>query len=289
VATRLSKTRRRGVLPWRTAEGLLTYVLLAGMLVIALFPVYWMLVTSLKPARDVYSLVPQLWPKSPTLTPYRTLFERTDFALFMKNSLVVSLATTAFTLLIATLAAYAIARIPFRGTPVLSRGILFAYLMPQSVLFIPLYILLARLKLDNTLTGLVLIYPTITVPYATWILIGYFRSIPQGLVEAALVDGCSQLAAMARIVLPLAGPGLVATGVFSFTLCWSEYMYALVAITNEQVKTLTLGLQGMIVADVPPWGQLMAGAVLATLPVVVLYTAASRYLVTGLTLGAVKE
>lgn len=267
---------------------LITYGVLAVMLVVTLFPIYWIVVTSFKAEKDVYVMVPQLWPVRPTLASYQKLLFKTHFLAYLKNSLLVSTVTTALTVLVSTFAAYSIARLNYRGRSGLSRAVIFAYLMPPTLLFIPLYILLTRWGLQNSLAGLVVIYPTLTVPYVTWILTSHFRSIPKEIEEAAMVDGCSRLGSLFRVVLPLASPGLVSTSMFAFTICWSEFLYALVVVTSEASKTITVGLSGMVLADVFVWGQLMGGAVIATLPVVVLYTLASKYLVGGLTLGAVK-
>ena len=275
---------RRGKL----VSNVITYFLLAVMLVFGLFPIYWIAVTSLKSERDVYVRIPELWPKKPTFDSYRKLIFETGFLRYLKNSLVVSLVTTVVTLIASTLAGYSIARLRFRGRAVLSPTILLAYLMPPTMLFIPLYMLITRWGLQDNLWGLVAIYPTLTVPYATWMLASYFQGIPVEIEEAAVVDGCSRMKALWEVVLPLASPGLISTSIFSFTICWSEFLYALVIITTDSAKTIPLGLSGMMLADVYVWGQLMGGAMIATLPVIILYTLASKYIVGGLTLGAVK-
>lgn len=266
-----------------------TYVVLGMLLVFALFPLYWMLVTSLKSNDEIYQLVPTLWPHRPTLKSFATLFLKTKFLINVKNSFLVAGSVSAFSIVLSVLAAYAISRLRFKGRTAVSRSILYAYLMPRSVLFIPLYIFLVSIGLNNSIIGLIVIYPTITIPYATWILISYFNSIPAELEQAAAIDGCSRIGCLARIVIPLSLPGIVSTLIFMFTLCWCEYLYALVVITKGVQKTLTLGLADLMVDDVFAWGPLMGGSIIASIPVVLLYMVASRYLVTGMTLGGVKQ
>lgn len=272
----------------RITSAVFVYLLLGLMLLFALFPVYWMLVTSIKTDADIYTRVPQFWPRNPTISAYKALIRETDFLKWLRNSLVVSTVVTCLTLFAASLAGYAIARLRFKGHGVVSRGILLAYLMPSSLMFIPLYLLVSWFGVTDSIGGLMLVYPTITLPYATWVLSAHFRGIPKELEDAARVDGCSRVQTLMSIILPLSAPGLVSTGIFSFTLCWSEFLYALIIVTREGNKTITVGLSGMALADVYVWGQLMAGAVIASIPVVLLYTFASRYLVKGLTFGAVK-
>jgi multiple sugar transport system permease protein len=165
--------------------------------------------------------------------------------------------------------------------------ILVAYLMPPALLFIPLYIFVTRLGLAGSTAGLLVVYPTITIPYATWVLTSYFRSIPIDMEEAAQIDGCSRLGALWHVTLPLSAPGIVSTFIFAFTLCWSEYLYALVILSGE-AQTIPLGLSSLIVADVPRWNEIMAGAMITSIPVTIMYIAASRYIVSGLTLGGSK-
>lgn len=259
------------------------------LIVLALFPVYWTLNTSLKVQTEIYTMKPSLWPKAPTLASYDKLLSPAgDFINSVLNSLTVSLVVSILSVAVSAMAAYAFARIRFKGRYALSNSILYAYLMPRSVLFIPLYVLVTNMQLQNTLGGLMWIYPTFTIPYATWMLKSYFASIPPALEEAAEIDGAGPWRTMLQVVFPLAIPGIASTAIFTFTLCWSEYQYALVVVTQSSVKTLTLALSDMVVADVYAWGPLMAGSIIATLPVLVLYVCASRYIVSGLTVGSVK-
>lgn len=259
------------------------------LIILALFPVYWTLNTSLKHQNEIYTMKPSLWPKELTTASYqKLLFENGDFMHSVWNSLIVSATVSIISVALSSLAAYAFARIKFKGRYVLSNSILYAYLMPRSVLFIPLYVLVSSMKQQNTLAGLMWIYPTFTIPYATWMLKSYFTSIPLALEEAAEIDGAGPWRTMLQVIFPLATPGIASTAIFAFTLCWSEYQYALVTVTKSHVKTLTLALSDMVVADVYAWGPLMAGSIIATVPVMLLYICASKYVVSGLTVGSVK-
>ncbi len=269
------------------AKKVFLYAVLAVMTVVALFPIYWMLNTSLKSNAEIYQINPTFWPQRPTLESYAKLFAG-PFPGQLRNSFLVGLVVSIISIVISVFAAYAISRLQFRGRKPLSKGVLYAYLMPRAVLFIPLYMLVSQLRLGDSLAALILVYPTITIPYATWILVPYFASVPKELEEAALVDGASRLTAMFRVTLPLSAPAIAATAVFSFTLCWSEYLYGLVMINSASRKTIPLGLADMINGDVFAWGPLMGGAVIATVPIIVIYLVANRYMVSGLAMGGVK-
>ena len=271
-----------------TGYNKLAVVILVLLIIWSLFPVYWMLNTSLKSSSEIYSMTPTLFPKKVQFDAYYELIFKDKFLKSVLNSTIVAVVVTTVSIIISCFAAFAFARVPFRGRKIWNTGILYAYLMPRSILFIPLYVLVTRLGLNNTLWGLMVMYPTFTIPYCVWMLTSYFKSIPKELEEAAEIDGCTKVQSMFKIVFPLASPGIAATAIFSFTLCWSEYQYALVSITKSNLQTITLALSDMIVADVYAWGPLMAGSLVATLPVLIMYTAMSKYLVSGLTVGAVK-
>jgi len=257
------------------------------MLVIALFPIYWMLVTSLKANNEVYRLVPTLWPSQITWAGYTSLLSHTGFISWLGNSAFVAFTVSVLSLFFSVLAGYALSRFRFVGRGAVGTMILVAYLLPPALLFIPLYILVTRLGMAGSLGALFLVYPTITIPYATWVLTSYFASISKDFEEAALIDGCSRLGALRRVVLPLAAPGVVATFVISFTLCWSEYLYAVVMLSGD-TSTVPIGLSGLIVGDVARWNEIMAGAIITSVPIAVLYSLVSRYIVSGLTMGGVK-
>lgn len=256
--------------------------------IIAMAPIFWMLNTSFKSQKEIYSRIPTLFPQNFTLDAYRSLIEKTAFLNSLKNSLLVALSVSAFSLAVAYPAAYTLARLKFAGKQLLARGILFAYLLPTSVLYIPLYIFVAKAGLTNHILGLILIYPTFTLPYVSWILIPHIASIPQDIEEAATVDGCSRLRIMYQIIFPLALPGIVTTTIFAFTMCWGEYLYALVNITQTSMQTFPLVIADLIFGDMYPWGQLMAGAILACVPVLIIYMFASGSLTGGATEGGVK-
>ena len=263
-------------------------ITLAVMLIIALFPIYWMLATSFKPQVEVYLADPTIIPKAPTLDAYRALFTKSNYLSGVKNSFIIALTVSLLTILLAVPCSYAISKLRFVGKSFASRAVLVTYLIPAAVLYIPIYMFLTRLGLSNDLRGLMIIYPSITIPYAIWILIPYFSSIPKDLEEASLVDGCGRVGSMLRIVVPLAIPGIITTFIFSFTMCWGEFLYALVSMTEELKKTYPLIINGLIWGDLYPWPQIMAGGICACVPIVVIYMAASKYLIGGLTAGAVK-
>lgn len=262
-------------------------LLVAGLLWTT-FPLYWMLVTSLKPVADMFMPLPSLWPSRVTLANYVDLLANTGFVTFVRNSLAVGLVAMVSSVMISTLAAYCITRLPLPGRQGVATLVLITYLVPQSVLFIPMYLLVSSLGLAERLAGLLVAYPTFLVPYGTWMLMSAFRSIPLELEEAAMIDGASRLQALTRIVLPLAAPAVAVVATSSFTLSWGEFLYALVLTTRPSVQTLPVGISGFIISDIYIWGRIMAASVLASLPVVALYMLTQRWLMGGLTAGAVK-
>ena len=256
-------------------------------LVFVLFPIYWMVITSLKLPREIFR-VPSLWPQVFTGANYRILIEDKDFLVAIRNSFVVASSVTLISLVVASLAAYSMVRFRYRFKGLIGRLILFAYLTPTSLLFIPLSILIARLQLGNTLHGLIFVYLTFSLPVSTWMLQAYFAAVPRELEEQGMIDGLSRLGALFRIVLPLSAPGLAAVAIFTFTAAWNELLLALVLITSESRRTAPLALNYLITSDVLPWGPLMAGAVLSSIPLMVLYFVAQRFIVKGMTAGSVK-
>jgi multiple sugar transport system permease protein len=254
----------------------------------SLLPIYWMAVTSLKGEKEIYALPPTLVPAAPTLANYAAVLFRTRFPLFVRNSAIVAVVTTLLALVIGTLAAYAITRMRFAGRVAVARGIVAAYLLPPALLFIPLFIVLQQLGLIDSLMGLSLAYLTFSVPFATWMLIGYIRTIPTELDEAARIDGAGRLQILVRVLLPIAAPGLAVVALFAFTQAWNEFLYALVYVYTDAARTLTSGLVGMMMGDVFIWGQLMAASMIAIAPVFAIYVVAQRYLVEGLASGAGK-
>ncbi|MCS7235819.1 MAG: carbohydrate ABC transporter permease [Armatimonadota bacterium] len=275
----------------RGVARLLTFQLpLAAFLVFLLFPFYWMLVTALKPNRDLYNLaLNPLWTWSPTLDHLRRLLWETHFLPWMKNTLVISVGATALSLATSLLAAYAIGRLRFRGSGVLGIAIFLTYLVPPVILFIPLSRIVSGLGLWDRPAALVLTYPTFLVPFCVWLLLGYFRTIPQELEDCARVDGASRLQVMRYVTFPLALPGILSCLIFAFTLSWNEYLYALVFLSSTDQKTVPVGLATeLVTGDVFQWGPLMAGALLGSVPVALAYSFFVEHYVAALT-GALKE
>lgn len=269
-------------------NNLLSNLLIVLMLVMALAPIYWMVNTSLKTNTEIFSKIPTFFPETPALEAYSYLFNKTNFLVGLKNSLIIAFSVSIFSIIVAYPVAYTLARKVFKGKQTYSRSILFMYLLPTSVLYIPLYILVSKLGLTDSLAGLILIYPTFTLPYVAWILIPHIQTVPKGIEEAATIDGASQFEIMYKVVFPLALPGIISTTIFTFAMCWGEYLYALVNISSSRMETFPLILSGLIFGDMYPWGQLMAGAIVACLPVLIVYLLASSSLVTGSTDGGVK-
>ncbi len=264
------------------------YVALLFFLVWVVFPFYWMVATSVRPNAELYSRNVTLLPQEFTLDHYRTELDRFQFGVRLRNSIVVASATTVLTMAVSSLGAFSVTRLRYRGRAAIARSILFVYLIPGSLLFIPLYIIVSSMGLTNTLLSLIVTYLTFSIPFCTWMLMGYFRNIPKDMEEAAMIDGCTRFQTFYKILLPLAAPGLVAAGIFAFTLSWNEFLFALIFITSSQLQTVPVGLASHIVADIYMWGPLMAGSTMAAIPVIILYMLAQRALVQGLFAGSVR-
>jgi multiple sugar transport system permease protein len=265
-----------------------SYTVLVLLAVLVLFPFYWMTITSFKTEDQMRSLVSVFWPKPFATENYGQLVEKTDFVAWYKNSVFVAVTSTVLATGVGTIGAYALARLKFFGRGFLASATLITYLVPPSILFIPLYAQMRNLGLANSLAGLIAAYPSFTVPFVTWLLMGYFESIPEELEEAAMIDGATRFGAFYRVVLPLSAPGVLAAGLYAFTQAWNEFLYALVFITDGRLRTLPVGLASFITGDVYGWGYLMSGAVLTTLPVIAAYIYLQKYMVDGLTAGSVK-
>jgi multiple sugar transport system permease protein len=261
---------------------------LAGFVLVILVPFWWIASMSFKTYEQIQFAVSIYVPRPFTWENYTGLWLDTRFPLWLRNSLVTAVVVTALTTVIATLTGYAVARLRFPGRAWVASLILVLYLVPPALLFIPLYRVLAELGATNHLASLFLSYPTFTVPFCTWLLIGFFRALPKELEEAALVDGATRATALVKVLLPLAAPGIVASAIFAFTLSWNEFLYALVFIQDERTITVPVGLNLLIYGDVFHWGQLMAASVITTIPVVLLYMFIHRWMEEGLAAGAVK-
>ena len=265
------------------------YYLLTGIvLFIVGFPLYWMVITSLKPLDEIFDVPPKLFPGLPTLDNYRELFLLTDFARYFFNSLKVSIGTTIIALSAATIGAYSLTRFKYRGREIFGRSILLSYMFPGALLVIPLVVLLSKVRLTNSHLGLSLAYTTFSLPFSLWVLKGFFSGIPIELEEAAMIDGSSRLGAFFDVVLPQALPGIIATGIFTFIWAWNEYLFALILISDESLKTLPPGIMGFIDATNVNWGLIMAASVLITLPMAIFFMFIQKQLVTGIGAGGVK-
>lgn len=257
---------------------------------VLLFPFYWMAITSIKPDAELISREGNPFlVVGPTLAHFKKLLFETDYPAWLWNTVLVSVVSTFVSLAAAVLAAYAIERLRFRGARQVGLAIFLAYLVPPSILFVPLAALVFELGLFDSRMALILTYPTFLIPFCTWLLMGYFRSIPYELEECALIDGATRLQILRKIILPLAVPGLISAGIFAFTLSWNEFIYALTFVSSSEVKTVSVAVVTELVeGDIYHWGPLMAGALLGSLPVAVVYSFFVEYYVSGLT-GAVKE
>ncbi len=267
------------------------YIPLSIIVFILLFPFYWMTTTALKPNTELLDMDSKhpLWVAEPTFDHVVHVLWETDYPTWMWNTMLVSVVATMLSLVASVFAAYAITRIRYRGAQWVGGLIFLAYLVPPSILFIPLSIIVHAYGLFDSPMALILVYPTILIPFSTWLLMGYFKTIPYELEECALIDGASRTQILFKIVLPLAIPGLISAGIFSFTLCWNEFIYALTFIATTSQKTVPVAMLSEFVdGDIYRWGSLMAGALLGSLPVAILYSFFVEHYVSSMT-GAVKE
>jgi multiple sugar transport system permease protein len=261
---------------------------LAIMLLFILFPFYWIIVTAFKGDLQISPRDNIFWPDPWTSEQFSRLFFDEPFFLWFRNSATVAVSTTFLAVLFASLGGYALARLRFLGAQTMTNALLITYLLPGALLFIPLYQILANLGVTNTLWALILTYPTSMIPFATWLLMGYYRAIPEELEHAAMVDGANRLQAFMRITLPLTAPALLAVTLFSFTAAWKEFLFAFVFISSQNLMTLPVGLAQKIFGDIYPWGLLMAASLVISIPVVIFYMYGQRFMIAGLTAGSVK-
>lgn len=265
------------------------YIPLFMFLIAMLFPFYWMIITSIKPDVELYNIRNNpLFVRQPTVEHWIYLFKETLFGRWAINTFWIASATTVLSLFCGVLAAYSLSRLRFFGSTTIGVSIFVTYLVPPTLLFIPLADVVGKLRLLDTPWALILTYPTILVPFSTWLLMGYFKTIPRELEECARIDGATRLQAMIRVILPLAAPGILSAGIFSFTLSWNEFLYALVFLSSPEQKTIPVGVVSeLIKGDVFFWGSLMAGALFGSVPVAVVYSFFVENYVSGIT-GAVK-
>jgi multiple sugar transport system permease protein len=257
---------------------------------ITLFPFYWMAITSIKSDSELLDHTTNpMFVIQPTLEHYQALFLKTNFLHWTFNTLIVAVVSTSISLVCSILAGYSLARLRYKGANAIGWGVFITYLVPPTLLFLPLALLINSLHLNNNYWALILTYPTFLIPFCTWLLMGYFRGIPRELEEAALVDGATRIQAMLRIVIPLALPGILSAGMFAFTLSWNEFLYSLIFMSDTAMKTIPVGVTSELIrGDEFFWGQLMAAALLGSIPVALLYSFFVDYFVAGMTAGAVK-
>ena len=269
------------------------YIPLGAFILTLLFPFYWMMVTAVRPDNELYrpwsapNYAP-FWTTHPTLDHIRYLLQETLFNTWMLNTLLISIAATLISLACGLLAGYALSRLKFRFAGLLGTAIFITYLVPQTLLFIPLADIVRNFRLGDTPWALILTYPTFLIPFCTWLLMGYFKAVPKELEECARIDGASRWQAMLYIVIPVAVPGILSAGIFAFTLSWNEFIYALVFLSSPEQKTVPVGVTSELIrGDVFFWGPLMAGALLGSIPVAIAYSFFVEHYVAGLT-GSVK-
>lgn len=273
----------------RYLEATLTYLLVAAALMLLLFPFLWMLSTALKPVTETFAVPPRWLPEKPTLEAFIKIWQIRPFGHYLLNSLIVAFGTTALCLVCAALAGYAYARFTFKGSKATLFILLITQMFPYVMLATPIYVSFVRLHLLDTHLGLILADTTIALPFSVWMLRSYFVTIPKGLEEAAMIDGCSRLSAFVRVILPLSAPGLFATAVYCFLLVWGEFLFAVTLTSSDVMRTVTVGLYSFVGQFLIEWNYLMAAITVVTIPVVVLFIWSQRYLVSGLVSGAVKE
>jgi multiple sugar transport system permease protein len=283
AAGSLSRNRRWALI--------LSYVFLILFAIFFLAPPFYMLITSFKTNHEMVNIANNPWiiTEGPTLENYRNLLRDTDFLVFFKNTAMVTVCVVALSMVISVLAAFALSRMRFFGSTALATGVFLTYLVPDTLLFIPLFQIVKALGLLNNVWAMVLVYPTLTVPFCTWIMIGYFASIPKELDEAAVIDGAGYMQLLLRIFVPVALPGIIAATIFAFTVSWAAFVYPMAFLYSAGQQVLTVGtVTSLIRADVFQWGSLMAGALLAAAPPLVIYAFLMDYYIAGLTAGATK-
>jgi len=270
---------------------ILSYVFLVIFAIFFLIPPYYMIVTSLKSNAEVAHMASNPWliADGVTFEHFQTLLQQTDFPIYFKNTVIVTLCVVVITMVVSVLAAFSLSRMKFWGSGVLATGIFLTYLVPDTLLFIPLFQIVRSLGLLNSYWGMVLVYPTLTVPFCTWIMIGYFSSIPKELDEAAMIDGANHMQMLLRIFIPVALPGIIAATIFAFTVSWAAFVYPMAFLYSSDQQVLTVGtVTSLIRGDVYQWGMLMAGALLAAAPPLIIYAFLMDYYIAGLTAGATK-
>jgi multiple sugar transport system permease protein len=272
----------------RLVKQVMVYGTILFYLFVVLLPLYWMFKSSVSVNAEMYGSGVRLVPSAVTFEHFQVGWNKWFFGIGLRNSLIVASLTTTFAVIISCLGGYSLVRLRYPGRSALARSILFVYLIPGGLLFIPLFILMQTIGLLNSHMALVVTYLTFAVPFCTWMLIGYFKGIPGELEEAAMIDGCNRLQSLWKVLIPLSAPGIVAAAIFTFTLSWNEFLYALVFVSSNNNKTIPPMIANLVRGDIYLWGPMMAGSIMAAAPVVLLYIVSQRFVVQGLGAGAVK-
>lgn len=272
----------------RRTKMTVTYILLGLALLWTIFPLYWMFKSSITVGSEMHVARPSLFGFTPTFEHYIDLFQNAQFHINLGNSLLIALITTAAGLLISILASYAMTRLVYPGRGFFSGAVIISYLLPTAVLFIPMYLFVSKLGLGGSRWAMLVIYPTFIVPYCCYMLRSYYESIPYALEEAALIDGCTRMQTLRYIIIPIALPGIAVVATFAFTMSWNEYLYAMIMTTSVKEMTATVAISSWKYGDLINWGRIMAGCVVASLPVTVIYIIAQSMLVSGKADGSVK-
>jgi ABC-type glycerol-3-phosphate transport system permease component len=266
----------------------IVYGLAVILVLFSAFPFFWMISTAFKPLREIFVYPPTFLPAKFTLANFERLFEQTRFVMYFKNSIFVSSAAVLLTMLFGAAGAYSLTRFRFRGRDHMANLILFTYMFAPIMIIIPFYVLIKKLGLANTHFALVLAYTALCLPFSLWMLRAFFQGIPLALEEAALIDGASRAQAVLHVIFPLALPGLIATGIFTFILAWNDYIFCRILITSDELKTLPVGIADLYNATVIDWGMIMSGGMLITVPVLIFFMYIQRYLIAGWGAGAIK-
>lgn len=262
-------------------------IVIAILLSMIIFPIYFMLTTAFKMEREIYSELTWI-PRDPTLANFDAVINSFRIPIYLRNTFIVAATTTSIVVVISVLAGYSLTRLRFPGRSILARGVLFVYLIPGSLMLIPMYLIIVKLRLQDTYTGLVLANMSFAVPFCTWLMMGYLRSLSSEIEEAALIDGCNRLTALWYVVVPLSVPGIVTAAIFIFNNVWNEFIFALILTQDEAHRMISVGLSNFYRSDYYMVGPMMAGSLIAMLPVVLIYILAQRFVVGGLAAGAVK-
>ena len=264
------------------------YGLLGFFSIFSIFPLYWMIASSIRPYTEVYQTPPLLFTVNLDFTAYKTVLTLTPFIKMFWNSLYISIITTLICTIFSAMAGHSLARMRFKGKKLITRGVLIAYIFPQILLVLPLYVMLVRFGLGNSHFGLILTYMTFSFPFCVWMLTAYFLTIPEDLEEAAYIDGASKFRVFTTIIIPLSKPGLAAAAIFTFIHAWNEFLYALVFLNSDKKSTLAVGIYRLMSGEIFDWQAILASSTMMVFPILIIYLFLQKYIVAGLTAGATK-